>query len=182
MRQLRQTGFMHNRLRMITASFLVKDLHLPWQWGARWFLEQLIDGDIANNQHGWQWCAGSGTDAAPYFRVFNPVMQGQKFDPAGEYVRRWVPELAGVDDPHLKTGHRPPNYPPPIVDHQHERSEALRRYQAIAQVQPTTAGHSSTHPATAATTSDEVGGHDECAANRPGPPQPSSGAGGVVVA
>lgn len=141
MRQLRQTGFMHNRIRMITASFLVKDLHLPWQWGTRWFLEQLIDGDIANNQHGWQWCAGSGTDAAPYFRVFNPVMQGQKFDPAGEYIRRWVPELAGVDDPHLTTGHRPPNYPPPIVDHQHERSEALRRYQAIAQIQPTTAGH-----------------------------------------
>jgi deoxyribodipyrimidine photo-lyase len=130
MRQLRQTGFMPNRIRMITASFLIKDLHLPWQWGARWFLEQLIDGDIANNQHGWQWCAGSGTDAAPYFRVFNPVTQGQKFDPAGDYVRRWVPELAGLDDPHLKTGQRPPTYPAPIVDHQHERTEALRRYQA----------------------------------------------------
>lgn len=133
MRQLRQTGYMHNRIRMITASFLVKDLHLPWQWGARWFLQQLIDGDIANNQHGWQWCAGSGTDAAPYFRVFNPAAQGQKFDPAGDYVRRWVPELATVDDPHLTTGQRPPDYPPPIVEHQQERREALRRYQAVAQ-------------------------------------------------
>ena len=78
---------MHNRVRMITASFLVKDLHLPWQWGARWFLEQLADGDMASNQHGWQWAAGCGTDAAPYFRVFNPTTQGNKFDPDGAYVR-----------------------------------------------------------------------------------------------
>ena len=84
MRQLRETGFMHNRLRMVVASFLVKDLQLPWQWGAEWFLDQLVDGDIANNQHGWQWCAGCGTDAAPYFRVFNPAKQGEKFDPAGD--------------------------------------------------------------------------------------------------
>ena len=74
---------MHNRVRMIVASFLVKDLHLPWQWGAEWFLDQLADGDMANNQHGWQWCAGCGTDAAPYFRVFNPTTQGEKFDPVG---------------------------------------------------------------------------------------------------
>ena len=92
MRQLAETGFMHNRVRMITASFLVKDLHLPWQWGARWFLEQLTDGDMASNQHGWQWAAGCGTDAAPYFRVFNPTTQGNKFDPDGAYVTRWVPE------------------------------------------------------------------------------------------
>ena len=92
MRQLAETGFMHNRVRMIVASFLVKDLHLPWQWGARWFLEQLVDGDMASNQHGWQWAAGCGTDAAPYFRVFNPTTQGEKFDPDGDYVRRWVPE------------------------------------------------------------------------------------------
>jgi deoxyribodipyrimidine photo-lyase len=131
MRQLSQTGFMPNRLRMVTASFLVKDLHLPWQWGARWFLEQLVDGDIANNQHGWQWCSGSGTDAAPYFRVFNPTAQGQKFDPNGAYVRRWLPELADAADPHLKSGSRPPGYPPPIVDHGEERTEALRRYQAV---------------------------------------------------
>jgi deoxyribodipyrimidine photo-lyase len=131
MRQLRETGFLHNRVRMIVASFLVKDLHLPWQWGARWFLEQLVDGDMANNQHGWQWTAGSGTDAAPYFRVFNPTTQGEKFDPAGDYVRRWVPELTDVDDVHLKSGHRPPGYPAPIVDHGQERAEALRRYQLI---------------------------------------------------
>jgi deoxyribodipyrimidine photo-lyase len=120
MRQLRQTGFMHNRVRMITASFLVKDLHLPWQWGARWFLEQLVDGDMASNQHGWQWAAGCGTDAAPYFRVFNPTTQGAKFDPSGDYVRRWVPELAAGADPDV--------YPEPIVDHGRERAEALRRY------------------------------------------------------
>jgi deoxyribodipyrimidine photo-lyase len=131
MRQLRETGFMHNRVRMVAASFLVKDLHLPWQWGAAWFLDQLVDGDVANNQHGWQWCAGSGTDAAPYFRVFNPTSQGEKFDPAGDYVRRWVSELRSADDAHLRTGERPHGYPEPIVDHGAERAEALRRYQSI---------------------------------------------------
>jgi deoxyribodipyrimidine photo-lyase len=119
MRQLAETGWMHNRVRMIVASFLVKDLHLPWQWGARWFLEQLVDGDMANNQHGWQWAAGCGTDAAPYFRVFNPTTQGDKFDPDGAYVRRWVPELSDDD------------YPEPIVDHATERKEALRRYSQL---------------------------------------------------
>ncbi|OBF94458.1 deoxyribodipyrimidine photolyase [Mycobacterium sp. 852002-51152_SCH6134967] len=119
MRQLAETGWMHNRVRMIVASFLVKDLHLPWQWGARWFLEQLVDGDMANNQHGWQWAAGTGTDAAPFFRVFNPTTQGEKFDPDGSYVRRWVPDL---DDD---------SYPEPIVDHAAERKEALRRYSEI---------------------------------------------------
>ena len=119
MRQLSERGFMHNRVRMIVASFLVKDLHLPWQWGARWFLEQLVDGDMASNQHGWQWAAGCGTDAAPYFRVFNPEAQEQKFDPDGAYVRRWVPEFGGKD------------YPEPMVDHAAERIEALRRYNQI---------------------------------------------------
>ncbi|HTI77594.1 MAG TPA: deoxyribodipyrimidine photo-lyase [Mycobacterium sp.] len=119
MRQLAETGWMHNRVRMIVASFLVKDLHLPWQWGARWFLEQLVDGDMANNQHGWQWAAGCGTDAAPYFRVFNPTTQGDKFDPDGAYVRRWVPEVEDDD------------YPEPIVDHATERTEALRRYSQL---------------------------------------------------
>ncbi|PRC44016.1 deoxyribodipyrimidine photolyase, partial [Mycobacterium sp. ITM-2017-0098] len=131
MRQLAETGFMHNRVRMIVASFLVKDLHLPWQWGARWFLDQLVDGDMANNQHGWQWAAGCGTDAAPYFRVFNPTTQGKKFDPSGAYVRRWVPELADVDDVHKLDGNRPDGYPAPIVDHGQERAEALRRYGAL---------------------------------------------------
>lgn len=119
MRQLAATGFMHNRVRMITASFLVKDLHLPWQWGARWFLDQLVDGDMASNQHGWQWAAGCGTDAAPYFRVFNPDTQGKKFDPDEVYVRRWVPEYGS------------PDYPAPMVDHKAERAEALRRYEGI---------------------------------------------------
>jgi len=128
MRQLLGSGFMHNRVRMIVASFLVKDLHLPWQWGARWFMDQLIDADVASNQHGWQWCAGTGTDAAPYFRVFNPTAQGEKFDPSGDYVRRWVPELADTADVHRFKGGRPPGYPEPIVDHAAERTEALRRY------------------------------------------------------
>jgi deoxyribodipyrimidine photo-lyase len=131
MRQLRETGFMHNRMRMVVASFLVKDLHLPWQWGAEWFLDQLVDGDMANNQHGWQWCAGCGTDAAPYFRVFNPITQGAKFDPSGDYIRRWVPELRSVEDVHLRKGGRPQGYPAPIVDHGAERAEALCRYQSI---------------------------------------------------
>lgn len=131
MRQLADSGFMHNRVRMIVASFLVKDLHLPWQWGARWFLDQLVDGDMASNQHGWQWCAGSGTDAAPYFRVFNPTAQGEKFDPAGEYVRRWVPELAECADVHKFKAGRPGDYPEPVVDHAAERAEALHRYGRI---------------------------------------------------
>ncbi len=131
MRQLSGIGYMHNRVRMIVASFLVKDLHLPWQWGAGWFLKQLVDGDMANNQHGWQWSAGSGTDAAPYFRVFNPTTQGEKFDPSGDYIRRWVPELAEVADVHSLNGERPATYPAPIVDHRAERAEALRRYQNI---------------------------------------------------
>ena len=132
MRQLNQTGFMHNRVRMIVASFLVKDLHLPWQWGARWFMEQLADGDLASNQHGWQWCAGTGTDAAPYFRVFNPTAQGEKFDPDGAYVRRWVPELADAVDVHRLKAGPPEGYPEPIVDHAAERAEALRRYGLIS--------------------------------------------------
>ena len=133
MRQLLHTGFMHNRVRMIAASFLVKDLHLPWQWGARWFFNQLVDADMASNQHGWQWCAGTGTDAAPYFRVFNPTAQGEKFDPDGVYVRRWVPELAEVTagDVHKLKAGRPAGYPEPIVDHGAERLEALRRYKLI---------------------------------------------------
>jgi deoxyribodipyrimidine photo-lyase len=133
MRQLLATGWMHNRVRMITASFLVKDLHLPWQWGARHFMAHLVDGDLASNNHGWQWTAGTGTDAAPYFRVFNPTAQGERFDPEGDYVRRWVPELAHLD---RRTVHapgllRPESYPAPLVDHAAERDEALRRYKSL---------------------------------------------------
>lgn len=148
MRQLLAEGWMHNRVRMAVASFLVKDLHLPWQRGARWFMRQLVDGDIASNQHGWQWTAGTGTDAAPYFRIFNPVTQGKKFDPDGVYIKRWIPELrplsaAAVHEPWL---HRPSaqlfdptggdeggpdSYPDPIVDHAAERAESMRRLRAI---------------------------------------------------
>ncbi len=129
-RQLRHTGWMHNRVRMITASFLVKDLHIEWQHGARHFMRWLVDGDLASNQHGWQWVAGCGTDAAPYFRVFNPTTQGRRFDPDGEYVRRWVPELADADDPH-EPGGDADGYPAPIVDHAQERREALARWERI---------------------------------------------------
>ena len=119
MRQLAQVGWMHNRVRMITASFLVKDLHLPWQWGARHFMANLADGDIASNNHGWQWAAGSGTDAAPYFRIFNPSAQLERYDPDREYVARWIPELGSS------------RYPEPVVDHAAERREALARYEAV---------------------------------------------------
>ena len=103
MRQLVQIGWMHNRARMIVASFLVKDLLIDWRWGERLFMQHLLDGDPAANNGGWQWTAGVGTDAAPYFRVFNPVLQGAKFDPQGHYVRRWVPELARVPVRYLFT-------------------------------------------------------------------------------
>ncbi len=142
MRQLGAEAWMHNRVRMITASFLIKDLHLDWTVGARWFMQQLVDGDLASNQHGWQWVAGSGTDAAPFFRIFNPVVQGRKFDPDGRYIRRWVPELSGVAAPEihepsssatLTTGLFGANasYPAPIVDHASERQEALARYERL---------------------------------------------------
>jgi deoxyribodipyrimidine photo-lyase len=135
MRQLLAQGWMHNRLRMIVASFLVKDLHIEWQHGARHFMQHLVDGDLASNQHGWQWTAGTGTDAAPYHRVFNPVTQGQKFDPQGDYVRRWVPELRdvtgkAVHEPWELGDDMPGDYPERIVDHAAERKVALDRYNA----------------------------------------------------
>ncbi len=135
MRQLLAEGWMHNRVRMIVASFLVKDLHLEWQHGAAHFLDRLVDADLASNQHGWQWVAGSGTDASPYFRVFNPMTQGKKFDADGTYVRRWVPELRDVPDQHVHTpwelAEPPADYPAPLVDHAEERAESLRRYQLL---------------------------------------------------
>lgn len=136
MRQLAGTGWMHNRVRMIVASFLVKDLHLPWQWGARHFLDHLVDGDVASNNHGWQWAAGTGTDAAPYFRVFNPVTQGERYDPDGSYVRQWIPVLQTVADRHVHAPWRagggvPNGYVEPMVDHAAERDEALARYRLV---------------------------------------------------
>jgi deoxyribodipyrimidine photo-lyase len=131
MRQLVTEGWMHNRVRMITASFLVKDLHLDWTRGARFFMEHLVDGDLSSNNHGWQWVAGTGTDAAPYFRVFNPTHQSARFDPAGDYLRRWLPELADVAAPEIHAPAEPPaGYVAPIVDHAAERVEALARYAA----------------------------------------------------
>ncbi|MEO8828524.1 deoxyribodipyrimidine photo-lyase [Lapillicoccus sp.] len=135
MRQLSATGWMHNRVRLIVASFLVKDLHLEWTLGAKHFMDHLIDGDLANNQHGWQWAAGTGTDAAPYFRIFNPVTQAKKFDPDGDYVRRWVPELKSLSAKQIHEpwalDEPPEDYPGRIVDHDTERKESLARYQAI---------------------------------------------------
>ena len=135
MRQLLAQGWMHNRVRMITASFLTKDLHVWWPVGARHFLDHLVDGDLASNNHGWQWVAGTGTDASPYFRVFNPVAQGRRFDPHGDYVRRWVPELAHVPGPSVHEpwdveGGLDRGYPERIVDHAEERLEALARLEA----------------------------------------------------
>jgi deoxyribodipyrimidine photo-lyase len=143
MRQLDESGWMHNRARMIVASFLVKDLLIDWRWGERWFMRRLVDGDPAANNGGWQWSAGTGTDAAPYFRVFNPVTQGRKFDPDGDYVRRWLPALAGVPTPAI---HEPwrlspaeqraagcvlgRDYPYPIIDHALARQRALDAYAA----------------------------------------------------
>ncbi|MEO8803031.1 MAG: deoxyribodipyrimidine photo-lyase [Rudaea sp.] len=137
MRQLWNTGWMHNRVRMIVASFLTKNLRQHWLHGARWFWDTLVDADLANNTQGWQWTAGCGADAAPYFRIFNPVTQGERFDPLGEYVRRWVSELASVDarvihqpwkQPELLRQH---GYPPPMVDLRESREAALLAYQQM---------------------------------------------------
>jgi deoxyribodipyrimidine photo-lyase len=127
MRQLWTTGWMHNRVRMIAASLLVKNIRAPWQAGARWFWDTLVDADLANNTMGWQWSAGSGADAAPYFRIFNPVTQGEKFDPRGDYVKRWVPELAGLPPElvHRPWEQPPAGYPEPVVDLKRSREEAL---------------------------------------------------------
>jgi deoxyribodipyrimidine photo-lyase len=138
MRELWATGIMHNRVRMITASFLIKHLLIPWQQGEHWFWDTLVDADIGNNAAGWQWVAGCGADASPYFRIFNPVLQGAKFDPRGDYVRRWLPELKDVPTPFIHTPWDmplpPKAYPAPMVDHAMARSRALAAFQ---QMRPT---------------------------------------------
>ncbi|MFZ5880941.1 MAG: cryptochrome/photolyase family protein [Chloroflexota bacterium] len=137
MRQLTETGWMHNRARMIVASFLVKDMLVDWRWGEAWFMANLLDGDPAANNGGWQWTAGTGTDAAPYFRVFNPVLQGVKFDPNGDYVRKWVPELAHLDAVCIhapwESGRKVPGYPErPIITRDKERT--LAAYKASKEI------------------------------------------------
>jgi deoxyribodipyrimidine photo-lyase len=144
MRQLWSTGWMHNRVRMVVASFLVKHLRLPWTQGAAWFWDTLVDADLANNTLGWQWSAGCGADAAPYFRIFAPVTQGEKFDPQGDYVRRWVPELARLPSRFVHKPWEAPasvlaaagvtlgkTYPRPIVDHARARAEALTAFKSL---------------------------------------------------
>nr|WP_274607869.1 deoxyribodipyrimidine photo-lyase [Thiorhodovibrio winogradskyi] len=144
MRELWHSGWMHNRVRMIVASFLTKNLRIPWQVGARWFWDTLVDADLANNTQGWQWTAGCGADAAPYFRIFNPVRQGERFDPDGDYIRRWCPELAQLPKRHLHQPWKAPvailqqagielgtNYPRPIVDLADTRREALAFWQQL---------------------------------------------------
>ncbi len=133
MRQLKATGWMHNRARMIVASFLTKDLLIDWRVGEKHFMDLLTDGDLASNNGGWQWAASTGTDPQPYFRIFNPTLQGKKFDPDGDYVRQWVPELKKVDKKHI---HDPPlevrkhlRYPEPVVDHAEMRGVALKAYE-----------------------------------------------------
>ena len=144
MRELSGTHWMHNRARMAVASFLTKDLHADWRIGEKWFEHELADADLANNNGGWQWAAGTGADAAPYFRILNPVLQSKRFDPRGEYIRRFLPELANVPDAKI---HEPwtmtaveqsrvncrigIDYPAPIVDHARERETALRLFESV---------------------------------------------------
>ncbi len=144
MRELWHTGWMHNRVRMVVASFLVKDLFIHWKEGEKWFWDTLVDADLANNSASWQWVAGSGADAAPYFRIFNPVTQSEKFDPEGEYIRKWVPELKGLSSKYIHAPWLAPaealkaakitlgsTYPEPLVDHDERRKKALDLYKEL---------------------------------------------------
>ena len=146
MRELWQTGYMHGRVRMIVGSFLVKNLRLHWRHGEQWFWDTLLDADLANNSASWQWVAGCGADAAPYFRIFNPMTQGQKFDPDGRYIRRFIPEIASLPDRYLFSPWEAPNhilqgakialgdtYPAPIVDLKQSRKAALVAFQSLQQ-------------------------------------------------
>ena len=141
MRQLTVTGWMHNRARMIVASFLVKDLLIDWRWGERWFMQHLVDGDPAANNGGWQWTAGTGTDAAPYFRIFNPILQSKKFDPQGRFIHKWIPELSQMPLKYIHTPWELPaddqkkigciigkDYPAPIIEHSFARQRTLEAY------------------------------------------------------
>jgi deoxyribodipyrimidine photo-lyase len=145
MRELWTTGYMHNRVRMITASFLTKHLLVDWRCGEAWFWDTLLDADIANNSVSWQWVAGSGADAAPYFRIFNPSAQSERFDADGSYVRQWVPELAKLPSRYIHAPWTAPEavlreakirlgttYPEPIVDHAHARARALDAFKSIS--------------------------------------------------
>ena len=149
MRQINTTGYMHNRLRMITASFLVKDLLVDWRWGERYFADALIDYDLASNNGGWQWAASTGCDAQPYFRIFNPVTQSERFDPDGKFIRRYLPELASLDDREIHAPWQVPiaiqqakgvvvgrDYPSPIVDHAVQRAAALALFRAVRSPAP----------------------------------------------
>jgi deoxyribodipyrimidine photo-lyase len=149
MRELWQTGYMHNRVRMVVGSFLVKHLLLHWHHGERWFWDTLVDADLANNSASWQWIAGCGADAAPYFRIFNPMTQGEKFDPNGEYVRKFVPEIAGLPNKYLNAPWEAPEdvlqkagvvlgetYPAPIVDHKEARQRALDAFGSLKDLPP----------------------------------------------
>ena len=144
MRQLYQTGYMHNRVRMIVGSFLVKNLLIHWHHGQDWFWDCLFDADLANNSASWQWVAGCGADAAPYFRIFNPVTQGEKFDPKGEYIRKYVPEIKCLPDKYLYSPWLAPEYilqdakitlgktyPRPIVDLKESREKALAAFSSL---------------------------------------------------
>lgn len=130
MRQLNTTGWMHNRVRMVVASFLTKDLLIDWRWGENYFMKMLLDGDLAPNNGGWQWAASTGCDPQPYFRIFNPWLQSEKFDPDGEYIKTYIPELKDITakNLHKPDGDRGPKYPEPIVDHAHQKRQALKLY------------------------------------------------------
>ena len=136
MRQLHTIGWMHNRLRMVTAMFLTKDLGIDWRWGERYFMQHLIDGDLAANNGGWQWCASTGNDAAPYFRIFNPTLQSLKFDANGDFIRHYLPELAHLDnktihEPHGKQRQLFLDYPMPMVDHKAAAKRSIEVFESI---------------------------------------------------
>jgi len=135
MLQLNQTGYMHNRLRMVAASFLVKDLGIDWRWGERYFARQLNDYELASNNGGWQWAASTGCDAQPYFRIFNPVTQSEKFDASGKFIRRYLPQLGKLSDKEIHAPPKMANYPVPIVQHDEARKKTLARY-AVVKIGP----------------------------------------------